>query len=96
MELYKDKDFLYNEYIIKKKTKKQISEEIGCNRKTLDNWMNKFNIESREFNINVYEDIYMTDMIKLFEDGLFYKDIAKQLDIPKHYVIDFTKQIWFY
>jgi len=47
MEEYKNKVFLLEQYCDLGKTTAQIAEEIGCNRKTVVRWMEKFNVLRR-------------------------------------------------
>lgn len=40
-----DKDWLYNEYVVKDRSTKSISEEYGCKRNTIQCWLYKFGIK---------------------------------------------------
>lgn len=47
MELYKNKDWLYNEYITKKRTANDIAKDVKRDPKTVWTWLKKFNIPTR-------------------------------------------------
>lgn len=47
MELYKNKDWLYNQYIVKKRTANEISKEVGRDPKTVWSWLKKLDIPTR-------------------------------------------------
>jgi hypothetical protein len=44
---YKDKEWLYEQYILLKKSTAQIGEEINCGSETIRYWLNKYNIPVR-------------------------------------------------
>lgn len=46
-KLYKNREWMWCEYIGKEKTMAQISREIGCSDVTIQNWIKKFNIPKR-------------------------------------------------
>lgn len=47
MKSYQDKDWLYQKYIVEKKSTRQITKEIRCSRSTIRCWLKKFNIPKR-------------------------------------------------
>ena len=47
MTLYKDKGWLENQYITLRKSSITISKECNCSKKTILDWLKKFNIERR-------------------------------------------------
>ncbi len=42
-----EKDWLYDQYINKKKSTRQIAKEIGCSSRMIPYYLNKFNILAR-------------------------------------------------
>lgn len=47
MKKYKNKKWLYNEYVVNKKELREIGSELGCGHSTIVYWMKKFNIDRR-------------------------------------------------
>lgn len=47
MELYKNKEWLYNEYIVKKRTANEIAKDVERDPKTVWSWLKKFEIKTR-------------------------------------------------
>jgi len=41
---YQNKEWLYNEYVVLRKTKKEIAEQQGVRESTIERWRNKFTI----------------------------------------------------
>jgi len=48
MEKHKDREFLRREYVEKQKSQNQIARELDCNSGTVNYWLEKYNIESRD------------------------------------------------
>jgi len=46
---YRTYEWLFNEYIVNKKPSREIALIVGCDRKTIDQWLNKVNIPKRGF-----------------------------------------------
>jgi transposase-like protein/very-short-patch-repair endonuclease len=46
--LYRNKEWLYEEYIIKKKSGKEIAREIGCDPSVIYDWLKKLNVPIRK------------------------------------------------
>lgn len=46
-ELYKDKDWLYQKYVVEELSTPKIAKIAGCSDSTIRIWLKKFNIETR-------------------------------------------------
>jgi len=77
----KNKDFLYNEYKIKKKDIKQIAKEQYCAYGSVWYWLNKFEIRRR---VKHGEKILKPELISLVKKGLSDSEIASYFDVTKH------------
>lgn len=44
MKLYQDRDYLYSEYVIKRKSAKDIGKECGVTEMSIYNWLKKFDL----------------------------------------------------
>lgn len=44
MKLYENRDWLYEQYVLKNKTAKEIAEEVGRTEMTIYNWLLKFDL----------------------------------------------------
>lgn len=44
MKIYQDRDWLYREYVIKKKNAKEIAEIAGVTEMSIYNWLKKFDL----------------------------------------------------
>ena len=42
---WRNKDWLYREYVVKNKSSKRIAEENGCKQSTIQQWLRTFNIK---------------------------------------------------
>ena len=45
---YQDRDYLYNEYVTKNRSSKDIGKELHVSYKLVDLWLAKFDIEIRQ------------------------------------------------
>jgi transposase len=45
---YQDRDYLYNEYVTKNRSSKDIGKELHVSYKLVDLWLTKFDIEIRQ------------------------------------------------
>ena len=48
MEIYKNKDWLYQKYVIEGLSTLEISKMTNVNRQTISNWLNKYGIKIRQ------------------------------------------------
>lgn len=44
MKLYENRDWLYEQYVLKNKTAKEIADEVGRTEMTIYNWLLKFDL----------------------------------------------------
>jgi hypothetical protein len=52
LEKYKNKKWLYDQYIIKKKTLNQISDECGCSKTTIARYKDRFNLKKNKVQVS--------------------------------------------
>jgi len=43
-KIYQDRDYLYNEYVLKKKTAAQIGKDCGVTEMSIYNWLKKYDL----------------------------------------------------
>ena len=48
-KLARNKEWLYDEYITKQQTRRQISEKANCNRRTISRWLTRHDIPKRSW-----------------------------------------------
>jgi len=53
-KFYRNKDWLYQKYIVEQKSMKTIADEIGTFPNNIHEWLKKFGIPRREFNAPIY------------------------------------------
>lgn len=44
MKLYEDRDWLYQQYVVKQRTAKDIADEVGRTEMTIYNWLLKYDL----------------------------------------------------
>ena len=71
---YKDRDWLYNQYVTLNKTIRQIEQETGYKRATINRWLHKFNIPirkkwSRRGSVKIYNSSSGHFSIKIIKEG---------------------------
>ncbi len=44
MKLYEDRDWLYEQYVVRGRTAKDIADEVGKTEMTVYNWLKKFDL----------------------------------------------------
>jgi len=53
-EIYRNRDWLYDQYINKQKSAEAIARETGFCGATIDAWLHKFNVPTRDMSLSVY------------------------------------------
>lgn len=88
---YRNKEWLYNEYIVKNKNAEDIAKECNINTRTLREWISKFNISKYGNLKNILptkETLYMMYFIK----HMTSEEIAKQYNTTGNTVISLIKE----
>lgn len=71
---YKDKEWLYNEYVNKERTQKDIAEEIGCSYHTVRSWVRKHGLQQdqtqRVYKYNQKHGVFGKGETKLTNESL--------------------------
>lgn len=81
-KLFRNKSWLIEQYIIKKRYVKDIANECNCSQNTIFTWLKKFNIKTIHTNI----DIDLIKIINELKKEKSVKSISKQLNLS-YYVI---------
>lgn len=87
MKKYKQKDWLYNQYVIEKKSITKIAKENGWKRPTIEKWARKYNIpkrtlsEAQKINYPEYEKYRNKDWLKekYEKEHKSFSQIAKEV-----------------
>jgi len=88
---YRDKDWLYNEYVIKRKSIYSISDEQHVVPTTIWNWLYKLNIPSRGYNYRA-NHIKLNDKLIEFLNGELLGDGCLHLRHNKSGVLVYTSK----
>lgn len=77
--VYKDRDWLVDQYVTQRKTTEQIAAEIGCNHVTIWNWLRKFGVPIRG---NSPEDAKYKDREWLYKQYVTKQKTTYQIATP--------------
>ena len=76
---YRNKEWLYNEYIVKNRKASDIAKECGINKRTLREWIsmfklnNKYQEKSKELTKDILKDLYFNQHKTSEEIGKIYR-----------------------
>lgn len=91
-----DKDWLYNEYVVKDRSTKSIAAEYGCKRNTIQCWLCKFGIKKQITHHEMTYDKPYQNKDYLIEQHIVNKksitEIAKENNVSTDCIIHFCKK----
>lgn len=97
-----DKSWLFEEYVIKDRSTKEISEEYGCKRNTIQQWLSKFGIKKEKVKRDIKHDKPYQNKEYLYEKHITnyipISEIAKEnnvsCDIIKYFLTKYNIKSW--
>lgn len=87
LKLYKDKEWLYQKYVVEKRSTNEIGKLVGKCPNTISMWLEKYNIARRKSNSEVYKERRVNKLVSWFREyNLFYNK-----HIPNDYLYNSKK-----